>query len=705
MLEKKELFKSETATDIEKFKSDLLREHFSGDSEKDKPENNRLDVHDRAVGILEMNRERMVKELAQEIKRISWLDENELENAAVVKRIPEIGQDLRSGAIKKMLVEKYKVIPGTQAADEKMSQLYEIWARKWMEALEAGKKPKKSVDMAEAPSLPAKEAGEKKDFGKYVWPKEERDLVKAVALHTFVNLPSFEDVNAETAEKGGKKVNEMAKKVWGVPTVHGFLDPEHPNPETGEPGIARRTDLDGRGYLAILKKAGFYFDMKDVGYVKQGDLPKSGRGLVGDTANEDGVVAKNFGELLISDHHGEKSGRDTSATRNKYEALVASGDIERSDALDDFVEFVTKEDNKDYTEDECKKIIENFDGNLIGLQRYMNGEDVIKVFEEYAEKGEELDPYEKLPSEIIENLKFENSNGDKMELKDVLQKLKNTKEALKREVEAMKKEGLFIETDQYGTILIDAGRLDGKSKKIKKRLGSNLAIEAARAAGHGGVVWWNPDANSFSIQVANRGLNFTLSEGENYRGRYWLKTPSSAKMKTTLEEILGKLTGQENFQMDKKLNEALEKAGKPKGKERTADQKKISEKLEAKFPFQRVIGNISQNLSEEKKEKGQRIRETFVREAKIALEDIARDSSEKEVSFFMNEMMDQILAYYRGEKGKTRGSDELKKMRAKTIGFIKDIAEKKGFDKKSVDYIVRYFRNIFQIEFLANNSK
>lgn len=554
-------------------------------------------------------------------------------------------------------------------------------------------------------SVIAAETEEKKDTGKYIWPEVEKDPIKAMALHTFVRLPNFEDVNADTEEEGVKKVNDMADILWGDPTVHGFPDPDNRDPKTGEPVIARRTDLDGRGFLAILKIAGIKFDMKSVDYVKQSDSSRTGKGIVGDTAGEDGVVAKNFGEVLIFDHHGGKSGRDTSATRNAYKALVDDGKIEQSNALDAFVEFVTKEDNKDYTDEECKKIIENFDGNLIGLQRYMNGEDVIRVFEEYAAKDEELDPYEKLPPKILDNLKFENSNGEEMELKDVLQKLKNTKEALKREVEAMKNEEFVIETDQYGTILIDAGRLDGKSKKIKKRLGSNLDIEAARAAGHGGVVWWNPNANSFSIKVANQDFDFSLPEGDNYRGRYWLKGSSQERMKTTLEEILGKLTGQENFQLDEKLKLALEGGKKGKKKEATEEQKKLLADMVSRFPFQKVIENISQNLSEEKREKGQRIRESFVREAKMALEDISRNFSEKEVGFFMNEMMDQILAYYRGEKGKTKGSDELKKMRATTIGFIKDIAEKKGFDKKSVDYIARYFRNIFQIEFLTNNSK
>lgn len=695
MLENKEPLPSEASAAIEKLKSDLAREHFSRDDEINNPKNNELNFHDRAVGILEMNRERMIKELVREIKRISWLDENELEDAGIVKRIPEIGQDLRSGAIKKMLVERYKVIPGTQVADDKMNELYEIWARQWMEALEAEKKPKKSADIAEVSPSPLKTVEKKEEVSGYVWPKEERDPVKAMALHTFVNLPTFEDVNAETAEKGGEKVNRVAKKVWGAPTVHGFLDPEHPDPETGKPSIARRTDLDGRGYLAILKKAGLDFDMKDVGYVKQGDIPESGKGLLGDTGGEDGVVAKNFGELLISDHHGDKSGRNTSATRNKYEALVADGTLERSEALDAFVEFVTKEDNKDYTVTECKEIIGNFDGNLIGLQKYMTGDQVIKVFEEYAEKGETLDPYEKLSDKYLKTLNFVTPGGESTTLKEVLQKLLNTKNALQREVSKLNRERLVIETEQYGSVLIDKGRMD--KNKRKKRLGSNLALEAARAAGYGGVIWWNPEANSFSIQVANKDIDFSLPEGKNHRGRYWLKSPSEEKLQTTLDDILGK------------MKQITEKVIKPRKKELTFGQKKTLGEIENKFPFQDVENNIEKEfqsgLAEEEKEGRIKNRKTSLAEAKKALRTIASDFSEADASFFRDNFMDQVLAYYRAEKEKVRGLEKIKKIRNQTIGFIKDNAAKNGFNEKSVRVIEDYFRSIFSIEFLANNSK
>jgi len=88
------------------------------------------------VGILEVERERTIKKLAAEIKRRSWLDEN---TSDIDKSIPEIGQDLRAETIRKMLKEEYQLEADTEPADEKMAELYEIWARKWMDALEKQK--------------------------------------------------------------------------------------------------------------------------------------------------------------------------------------------------------------------------------------------------------------------------------------------------------------------------------------------------------------------------------------------------------------------------------------------------------------------------------------------------------------------------------------------------------------------------------------
>lgn len=83
------------------------------------------------------SRKEMVKKLAEEIKRISWLDENKIKNPEVVKAIPEIGLDLRAATIRDILRTKYRGIePETEKADEIMSQLHEMWAEKWLEYLE-----------------------------------------------------------------------------------------------------------------------------------------------------------------------------------------------------------------------------------------------------------------------------------------------------------------------------------------------------------------------------------------------------------------------------------------------------------------------------------------------------------------------------------------------------------------------------------------
>jgi hypothetical protein len=100
------------------------------------------------IGILEINKEQTIKKLAEEIKRISWLDEN---TSGIEKFIPGIGLDLRASNINKMLREEYKLEPGTEMADQKMNELYEIWARQWMDALENQKKKQKVGEKTEAP--------------------------------------------------------------------------------------------------------------------------------------------------------------------------------------------------------------------------------------------------------------------------------------------------------------------------------------------------------------------------------------------------------------------------------------------------------------------------------------------------------------------------------------------------------------------------
>lgn len=330
----------------------------------------------------------------------------------------------------------------------------------------------------------------------------------------------FDDLHAETAEESDKKLIDLTK-FWKDITVHGFAERD---PVTGVIKIKAQTDLDGRAFLAILQLVGI--DTSKVEYVAQGPLPESKKsGVAGDFGLEQGVVAKNRGELLIDDHHSEKSGKDTSAAKNIYKAFVESGILKKTKALDNFIEFVTKEDNKGYTDEECRQIVENFESNLIGLQRYMTGEQLIKVFQDYAKKGEVLNPYERLSDDYLSTLNFatQHGMGQKMNLENVSNKLKNIRDSVKRELEKMIEAGFVVDTgDRYGKILIDTGKVSGKSRR--KRLGSELGIETARAAGYGGIIFWNPEANNFSIQTAKE-FDFELEEGFNSRGHYWLKIP------------------------------------------------------------------------------------------------------------------------------------------------------------------------------------
>lgn len=81
-----------------------------------------------------LKREDMIAELANEIRRISWLDENKTN---IDKSIPEINLDLRAQSIRNMLDKVFKTEPGTAKSDEIMNKLYPIWAREWLEAMEA----------------------------------------------------------------------------------------------------------------------------------------------------------------------------------------------------------------------------------------------------------------------------------------------------------------------------------------------------------------------------------------------------------------------------------------------------------------------------------------------------------------------------------------------------------------------------------------
>ena len=354
-------------------------------------------------------REREIKRIQKMIEKRRW---NRDPNIRMV--FSELGLDLRPANINKIISDA-GFTPETNDSHDFMEEWDRIEAEKLYEYFENKTKSKEGT--TESKPQTAESAGGTAKTAEDVFglPENPVDGTKdttperAIMWHALASpkLKKFSDLVGEGEKLTGtdeekKLFNKKIIELLDDFTTHGKLG--DPDPETGERLLKFHSDLDGRACIILLKKAGF--DTSNIKYVPQGASPESGWGF--DTSKEHGYVIKENGKVLITNDSNKESGKESSA-KFLYDGLKKFGLLSETEALNKFVKFVTKEDNKDYTDEEIGKIIENYPKSIIGIQRYLEDGQLLRIFEDQTKKGRKFDQYGALPGVYLEKLSYRNN--------------------------------------------------------------------------------------------------------------------------------------------------------------------------------------------------------------------------------------------------------------------------------------------------------
>ncbi len=154
--------------------------------------------------------------------------------------------------------------------------------------------------------------------------------------------------------------------------------------EQGKMVMKDSPDLDGEAALSILKSAGF--DISDLVYVKPGDKKDSAINL--DTGDKMGVSYEKDTGTAYFDHHEKSINQVTSTADIVYKTLVEMNMLQPSESMEKAVDFVTKIDNRKFAPEEFLKSSKT----MLGLQRDVSFDNLVKYFEDHESETEELTP-------------------------------------------------------------------------------------------------------------------------------------------------------------------------------------------------------------------------------------------------------------------------------------------------------------------------
>lgn len=338
---------------------------------------------------------------------------------------------------------------------------------------------------------------------------------------TLQRVKDFDELNADTEKEGDKLFLEKTRELWKEFAVHGFW-------KNGE--LNKNTDLDGKCCLELLRLAGFSKEAigKNLEYIKQG---KKKEGYINiDTGNKEGVVVEDFnvGKTAFIDHHDpEKSKSNSSAAMHVYQMLVDLGLLEKNEARDRMVEFVTMVDSGEYPEIE-KNYFQNSHRTMIGLARFAKPAALIRFFE----KDKNPDPLRELSDEELRLYGFITKTKNRSE------EQKNIADTSLEKLKKMEKDGFIVESEKYGRILVNI--------EDETNIGGNRNLPggylAARAYGCPGYINWRPEENWFIIS-ANVPIEGEFTQGLKVREVMVVKDGEPEDiLRVTLDEILEKMT-------------------------------------------------------------------------------------------------------------------------------------------------------------------
>ncbi|MFA5961858.1 MAG: DUF362 domain-containing protein [Parcubacteria group bacterium] len=397
--------------------------------------------------------------------------------------------------------------------------------------------------------------------------QKDTDPTRATARHTirkFEDLPessgrTYDELNAKTEEERIENFKRISRELWSEFTVHGLIRFDE---KTGQIYVEKRSDLDGESFLKILELAGMSVDRSKVNFVAPGEASDSG--LIGDTSGKHGVIAEEKGKRVTYDHHSKESTRDTSATKFLYKALVKLKffDDDQKAYLDNYVKFVTKFDNLNFTPEEEGEIYANYHKNLYGLASKMSVEDVLELIK----KG--TNPNKSLQMDYLKSHTFINpKDGKAKTLAEFSHRLKEQKDNGEKEIPKLGKRGFVVDTgdDRFGKVLIDTMKKSGKMQWQNKISGDNVTKQlTAFQGGYGALITWSPQENKFYVstrrEMNDESIPGGFSQGINVRGHLLTNGGGNGEPVNPrfLQEILGKLAGRENFQIEGALKKAIE---------------------------------------------------------------------------------------------------------------------------------------------------
>ncbi len=207
-------------------------------------------------------------------------------------------------------------------------------------------------------------------------------ITRQAAKITLGKVDSWEDLNTRTEEEANERFNEETRRLWSEFAVSGVLQFDKTE---GKQVLRPFTDLDGRSAIGILGLSGI--DTDNLTYVRPGQYLEGAINL--DTGDKSNVVYNEDTYTAFFDHHA-KGAVVTSTSEIVYKTMVGLGLLEKSDALDRLVDFVTKIDNRQYPAEEFLKSAKT----ILGLQRDLNLDKMLAYFSDHEKPTEELSPEE-----------------------------------------------------------------------------------------------------------------------------------------------------------------------------------------------------------------------------------------------------------------------------------------------------------------------
>lgn len=332
---------------------------------------------------------------------------------------------------------------------------------------------------------------------------EKFHFSREAAKITINRVSSWEELNAVTLKEGNKKFSEKTKELWKDFAVSGVLQFDK---KEGKQVLRPFTDLDGRSALGILKKAGI--DISNLVYVRPGEFLKGAINL--DTGDKFGVVYEESTYTAFFDHHAKGIKEVTSTAEIMYKTMVDLGRIEKSEAMDRLIEFVTKIDNRQFPPEEFLRSAKT----ILGLQRDLDFDKLLVYFKDYESPTEEL-----MPAEF-----------EKYGLKDSAEKQQKTVDEEMETLSRMEKEGKVIDT-KYGKIVVNEN--------------SELKVGASAAyVKFDGIINFTSGI-SFGVTLKEKDFNEEdlrnklgdKFQGKIIRSKMWIYN-NSEPLKTTLHDII-----------------------------------------------------------------------------------------------------------------------------------------------------------------------